>query len=40
MKKISIRKIPAIVLSIAVVVSAFIPLSGFGTVTDVYKRQV
>ena len=33
MKKISIRKIPAIVLSIAVVVSAFIPLSGFGTVT-------
>ena len=33
MKKISIRKIPAIVLSIAVVVSAFIPLSGLGTVT-------
>ena len=33
MKKISIRKIPAIVLSIAVVVSAFIPLSGSGTVT-------
>lgn len=33
MKKILIRKIPAIVLSIAVVVSAFIPLSGFGTVT-------